>query len=155
MAVEVIDGTIESAVLKRSNSKTALYDYITIRTTEGSERRLEKVAVAPDVATALQPGTDGRFYGYEAIDHRGLFAMRTRDGRSAFAIPTGNEQIMMMMTFAGLGAFIVLLLLGKAFAMVALALGGLGAFAWFKYRNTRLEARARYEADAEYTRGFA
>ncbi|HEX8511653.1 MAG TPA: hypothetical protein VF688_00950, partial [Allosphingosinicella sp.] len=100
-------------------------------------------------------GTVGRFYGYKAIDHRGLFGVRTRDGRSVFAIPTGNEQIMMMMTFAGLGAFIVLLLLGKAVALLALALGGLGAFAWFKYRSTRIEARARYEADSEYTRGFA
>jgi hypothetical protein len=155
MTVEVIDGTIESAALKRSNAKTALYDHITIRTSEGSERRLEKVAVAPEVAAALQPGTDGRFYGYKAIDHRGLFGIRTRDGRSAFAIPTGNEQIMTMMTFAGLSAFIVLLLLGKTLALLALALGGLGAFAWFRYRSTRIEARTRYDADSEYTRGFA
>ena len=62
---------------------------------------------------------------------------------------------MMMMTFAGLGAFIVLQLLGKAVALLALAFGGLGAFAWFKYRSTRIEGRARYDADSEYTRSFA
>jgi hypothetical protein len=155
MAVEVIDGTIESTVLKRSNAKTALYDHITIRTTEGSERRLEKVAVAPEVATALKPGTDGRFYGYKAIDHRGLFGMRTRDGRSAFAVPTGNEQIMMMMTFAGLGAFIVMLVLGKAAAFLPLVFGALGAFACYRYRSARIEGRARFDADSEYTSGFA
>jgi hypothetical protein len=155
MAIEVIDGTIESTVLKRSNPRSVLYDHITIRTTEGSERRLDKVAAAPEVAALLQPGTDGRFYGYKAIDHRGLFGVRTRDGRSPFAIPTGNEQIMMMMTFAGLGAFIVLLLLGKAAALLALAFGGLGAFAWFRYRSTRIEARARFDADSEITRSFA
>jgi hypothetical protein len=155
MAIEVIDGTIESAIPKRSTGKSVLYDHITIRTTEGSERRLEKVAVSPEVAAALQPGVDGRFYGYKAIDHRGLFGMRTRDGRSAFAIPTGNEQIMMMMTFAGLGAFIVFALLGKPVALLALALGALGAFAYFKYRSTRIEGRARFDADVDYTSGFA
>jgi hypothetical protein len=155
MGIEVIDGTIGSTVLKSSNSKTALYDCITIRTADGAERRLDKVAVAPEVAAALQPGTEGRFYGYKAIDHRGLFGIRTRDGRSAFAVPTGNEQIMMMMTFAGLGAFIVLLLLGKPVALLALAFGGLGAFAYFKYRSTRTEARARFDADEGYTQSFA
>ncbi len=155
MAIEVIDGTIESAVLKRSNAKTALYDSITIRTTEGSERRLEKVAVAPDVAAALQPGTEGRFYGYKAIDHRGLFAVRTQDGRSAFKIPSGNERIMLVAAIVGAVGFVVLLLLGKGIGLLALALAVLGGIGYFKYRSTRLEGRARYEADAGYTQSFA
>ena len=116
MAIEVIDGTIVAAVVKRAAAKTVLYDSITIRTTAGSERRLEKVAVAPDVAAALQPGTDGRFYGYKAIDHRGLFAMRTRDGRSAFAIPSGNERIMLMASIVGAVGFVVLCCWARASA---------------------------------------
>jgi hypothetical protein len=150
MAIEVIDGTIESAVLKRSNAKTTLYDSITIRTAAGSERRLEKVAVAPDVAAALQPGTDGRFYGYKAVDHRGLFGMRTRDGKAAFTIPTGNEKIMLMMAIAGLVVFVGSLLLGKGIGLLAVILLILGAIGYFKYRSTRLEARARFDADAGY-----
>jgi hypothetical protein len=155
MAIEVIDGTIEAAAVKRSSAKVALYDHITIRTTEGAERRLEKVAVAPDVAAALQPGTDGRFYGYKAIDHRGLFGMRTRDGRAAFAIPTGNERIMLVMAIAGAVAFVGFLLMGKGIGLLALILAVLGTVGYFKYRSTRIEARARYDADSEYTRGFA
>ena len=155
MAVEVIDGTIESAVLKRSTAKTTLYDCITIRATDGVEHRLEKVAVAPGVASELKPGTDGRFYGYKAIDHRGLFGIRTRDGRSAFAIPTGNEQIMMVMGIVGLVVFVGSLLLGKGIGLLAVILAVLGAVGYFKYRSTRLEARARYDADSEYTRSFA
>ncbi|HEU0097815.1 MAG TPA: hypothetical protein VFQ67_03480 [Allosphingosinicella sp.] len=150
MGIEVIDGTVGDAIVKKKAATTILYESITIKTTEGPEIQLDKVAVAPEVAAALQPGTEGRFYGYKAIDHRGLFGMRTRDGRSAFAIPTGNEQIMMMMTFAGLGAFIVFVLLGKPVALLALALGGLGAFAYFKYRSTRMEGRARFDADSDY-----
>ncbi|HLL30122.1 MAG TPA: hypothetical protein VK403_03905 [Allosphingosinicella sp.] len=155
MAIEVIDGTIEAAVLKRSGAATILYDSITIRTADGSQRRLDKVAVAPDVAAALEPGTEGRFYGYKAIDHRGLFAMRTRDGRSAFAVPTGNERIMLVMAIAGLAGFVVLLLLGKGIGLLALVLGVLGAIGYLKYRSTRTEGRARYDSDKEYTRGFA
>jgi hypothetical protein len=155
MAIEVIDGTIEAAVVKRSSATLAMYDSITIRTTAGSERRLEKVAVAPDVAAALQPGTEGRFYGYKAIDHRGLFAMRTRDGRSAFAIPSGNERIMFMLAIAGLVGFAILLMLGKGIGWLTLILGVLGAFGYFKYRSTRLEGRARFDADSGYSSGFA
>jgi hypothetical protein len=149
MTIEVIDGTIEAAVVKSSSPTVALYDHIVIRTA-GSERRLEKVAVAPDVAAALQPGTDGRFYGYKAIDHRGLFAMRTRDGRSAFAIPSGNERIMLVAAIAGAVGFVVLLLLGKGIGLLALALAVLGGIGYFKYRSTRIEGRARYDADSGY-----
>lgn len=155
MAIEVIDGTVEAAVVKRSSATLTLYDSITIRTTEGPERRLEKVAVAPEVAAALQPGTEGRFYGYKAIDHRGLFAMRTRDGRSAFAIPSGNERIMLVMAVAGLAGAVILLMLGKGIGLLALILGVLGAIGYLKYRNTRIAGRARFEADSDYTQGFA
>lgn len=155
MAIEVIDGTIEAAVVKRSSATTTLYDSITIRTADGSQRRLDKVAAGPDVAAALQPGTEGRFYGYKAIDHRGLFGMRTRDGRAAFTIPTGNERIMLMAAIAGAAGFVVLLLLGKGIGLLALALAVLGGIGWFKYRSTRLEGRARYDADSDYTQSFA
>ena len=150
MGVEVIDGTVEAAALKRSNATVALYDRIVIRTADGSERRLEKVAVSPSVSGMIEPGILGRFYGYKAIDHRGLFAVRTRDGRSAFAIPTGNEKIMLMMAIVGLGGFGLLLLLGNRLGLLSLILGGLGVTGYFRYRRTRLDARARYDADSGY-----
>ena len=103
--------------------------------------------MAPDVAAALQPGTEGRFYGYKAIDHRGLFAMRTRDGRSAFKIPSGNERIMLMAAVVGAVGFVVLLLLGKGIGLLALAMAVLGGIGYFKYRSTRIEGRARYDSE--------
>ena len=151
MAIEVIDGTIETATIKRSSSQTALYEIITIRTADSTER-LEKVAVAPAVGEALKPGTSGRFYGYKAFDHRGLFGMRTSDGRSAFAIPTGNERIMLMAAIVGFASFVILLLLmGNGLGLFGLVLGVLGTIGYVSYRRTRLEARARYDADAGYT----
>jgi hypothetical protein len=155
MAIEVIDGTIEAATVKRSNARVVLYDGLTIRTTAGSERKLEKVAVAPEVAAALKPGTEGRFYGYKAIDHRGLYGIRTRDGRAAFAVPSGNEKIMLAMGIIGLIVLVGSLLLGKGIGLLALIVTVLGAVGYSKYRSDRIQARARFDADSEYTRGFA
>jgi hypothetical protein len=155
MAIEVIDGTIEAAAVKRSGAKVVLYDSVTIRTTAGSERRLEKVAVAPDVAAALQPGTEGRFYGYKAIDHRGLFGMRTRDGRAAFAVPSGNERIMLVCAIVGLLVFVGALLLGKGIGLLGVVPAIFGSVGYFKYRSDRIGARARFDSDTEYTSGFA
>ena len=153
MGLEVIDGTIEAATLKRATAKVAMYDRIVIRTADGSERRLEKVAVSPSVSGMLEPGTLGRFYGYKAIDHRGLFAMRTRDGRSAFAIPSGNERIMLMMAIAGLFWVTIMLVTRDAITFLGLILAILGAIGWYRYRATRLEGRRLYDADAAYPGG--
>jgi hypothetical protein len=150
MEIEIIDGTVQAAVLKRSSATLALYDHIVIRTADGSERLIDKVAVAPAVREILEPGTHGRFYGYKAIDHRGLFAARTSDGRSAFAIPSGNERIMLVMAVAGLAGFVLLLLIGKGIGLLALVLGVLGVFGYLSYRRTRIQGRARYDADAGY-----
>ena len=150
MGLEVIDGTIEAAVVKRSSAATVLYESVTIRTADSTER-LDKLAVAPEVAAMLEPGTEGRFYGYKAIDHRGLLAARTRDGRAAFAVPSGNERIMLVTAIVGLAAFAILLLLGKGLGLLALILGVLGTIGYVSYRRTRIEARARYDADAGYS----
>jgi hypothetical protein len=155
MAIEVIDGTIETAALKRAYPKVAMYDRIVIRATDGSERKLEKVAVSPSVSGMLVPGTLGRFYGYKAIDHRGLFGLRTQDGRSAFAIPNGNEKLMLMMAIVGLGGFAIMLIFGSKIGLLSLILGVLGVIGSIRYRRDRLEAQARYDADSEYTKSFA
>ncbi len=150
MAFELIEGTVEEAALKRSTAKVAMYDRIVIRGADGAERRLEKVAVSPSVTGLLEPGTLGRFYGYKALDHRGLFGARTRDGRSGFAIPTGNEKIMLLMAIVGLGGFAIMLLLGNRLGLLSVILGVLGVVGFYRYRRTRLEARARYDGDSGY-----
>jgi hypothetical protein len=150
MAIEVIDGTVETAAVKRSSATLALYESILIRSADGSERRLANVAVAPQVGEMLKPGIHGRFYGYKAIDHRGIFAARTSDGRAAFAIPSGNERIMLVAAIVGVAGFVVLLLLGKGIGLLALVLGVLGTLGYLSCRRTRIEGRARYDADAGY-----
>lgn len=150
MSAETIDGTIESATVKQSNAKVSIYDAIVIRQTDGSERRLEKVAVAPSVVAMVQPGVQGRFYTYKAIDHKGVVAVRTKDGRSAFAIPSGNERIMMMAAIVGLAWVIFMVLTRGGVSILGALLGVGGALGWFSYRKTRIESKARFDADSGY-----
>ena len=148
MSIDVIDGTIEAVTLQRVDGKSVLYKSITIRMGDGSERLLAKVAAAPAVAEMLQPGVAGRFYGYRAIDHRGLFGARTVDGRSNFVVPSGNERIMLMMALVGPAAFLITLFTRSAIMVLALLLSILGAVGFVRYRKTRIEAKALYDADA-------
>jgi hypothetical protein len=147
MNIETIDGTIETATVKQANAKVSIYEAIAFRLADGSERRLEKVAVAPAVAEILQPGVQGRFYAYSAIDHKGLVAARSKDGRSAYAIPSGNERIMLMAAIVGAVWFAVVLITRGDVALLSLVLAVGGGFGFFSYRSTRLQSRARYDAD--------
>lgn len=147
MDAEVIQGTVESASLRRASSKVAIYDAIVFRLADGSERRMEKVAVAPSVAEALQPGAQGRFYAYKAIDHKGLVAMRMADGRSAFAMPSGNERIMLVVAIVGVLLLIVALVSRGGISPLGVIMAGLGGFAYYSYRKLRIASRARFDAD--------
>lgn len=149
MAVEIIDGTVQAATLRQANAKVSIYESIVFTREDGSERRLAKVAVAPSVAAMLQPGVQGRFYAYTMIDHNGLVAARTRDGRSAYAIPSGNEKIMMIASIVG-SAWFALLLATGGFTILGLLAGIGGSIGWFVYRNTRIDILARYDADSGY-----
>lgn len=148
MTIETIDGTVETATVKQSNAKVSIYEAIAFRLADGSERRLEKVAVAPAVAPLLQPGAQGRFYAYSAIDHKGIVAVRSKDGRSAYAIPSGNERIMLIAAVVGALWFTGVLIARGDVALLGLVLAVGGAVGFYFYRRTRIESRALYDADA-------
>lgn len=149
MDIEIIDGTVAEAVISRSNGKVILYKALAFDLADGSQRTLENVAVAPTVDAAIVPGTQGRFYAYKAIDHRGLLAMRCSDGRAAFAMPSGNERIMLIVTIVGFASLIVVLVARGALTILGLllAVGGSIGYGW--YRQLRTKGKAAYDADAK------
>jgi hypothetical protein len=57
---------------------------------------------------------------------------------------------MLVAAIVGAVGFVVLLLLGKGIGLLALVLGVLGTLGYWSYRRTRIEGRARYDADAGY-----
>src|SRR5689334_9581920 len=152
MATSTIDGTIEEAVIRRRRAKGGFYDRIKFRLDDGSTRTWTKLHVMNNVGDLLLPGTRGRFYGYRAMDHRGLSGVRTDDGKEAFGFNRINE-------YAGLGIAIVNILLTILYHSVledvsdfariiaaVLAVAGIPMF--ILYRQTRLEAENAYNSDA-------
>lgn len=150
MKSEVIEGTLQNAFLRKSSSKVTLYESIDWLLSDGSTRRIEKIAVAPAVAEGLSPSMQGRFYTYQAIDHSGLTGVRTRNGRAAFAMPSGNEKIMLVAAIGGALWFTSVLLTRGSVALFGLAMAVLGGYFYFSYRKLRIEIRARFDADAAY-----
>ena len=150
MATEIIDGTVQGATVRQSSATHTIYQSIVFTRDDGSERRLDKVAVAPSVAALLQSGAQGRFYAYTMIDHNGLVAVRTRDGQNAYAIPSGNEKIMMIAAIVGSAWFAILLATG-GITILGLLAGILGSIGWFVYRKTRIGIRASFDADSGYS----
>ena len=150
MKIETIDGTVVSAAVQRATGKVTVYSEIVFRLADGAEHRMDKVAVAPGVAEALEPGSRGRFYAYKAFDHKGIIAARTQGGHAAFAMPSGNERIMLMAAIVGSAYFVVMLVTRGGLSLLAFALAVLGGFAYHSYRKLRIESRARYDADSGY-----
>ena len=86
MAVSIIDGTIEEVELKRRRKLGTVYRRGSCSGfADGSTKTWAKAVVWNNVADRLKPGTQGRFYLYTAIDHRGIHGVRTADGKRFMA----------------------------------------------------------------------
>jgi hypothetical protein len=113
---------------------------------DGSDKTIVKAVVDAKVAQLLQPGTAGRFYVYNAVDHRGIHGVRDELGHAAFGYPRNNEKAMLVVAI--LGAVITVLLLAidmfSGWAILCLAIG---LPFYFIYRSTRIEAERQFQAD--------
>ena len=147
MSVAAIYGTLESANLKRKVRNISIYDSIVIRRDGGGEERLGKTIVSNTVAETLQPGTQGRFYTYASIDHKGVHGIRTADGRSVFDFPQNNEKIMLVVLALNAVWLIGGILYDGGARLFPLALVVFAGAIYPLYRKTRLEARRQFEAD--------
>jgi hypothetical protein len=145
MAVSVIEGTLEAAVLKRIRGKTRIYQSLQFRLRDGSSRSIAKAIVHQDVAALLEPGTSGCFYLYTAIDHRGISGVRDDRGREAFAVSMVNEYA--MLATVGIGVVLTLLYLTdnkvSFWGLLCIVLGIPG---YFLYRQVRTDTTRHYEA---------
>lgn len=147
MAVSTIDGTLEAAELKKVRQNARIYSRLTFRLRDGSQKTVEKAIVDAKVAERLEPGVSGRFYLYQAIDHRGVHGVREDGGRTAFAYSKLNERAMLVTAVVGLViGFLYVSVLDRfsLWSPILIALGGIG---YFLYRNTRLEAERQFAAD--------
>jgi hypothetical protein len=147
VGVSVIDGTLEAAELRKVRQKARIYSRLVFRQKDGSVKTVEKAVVDGKVAERLEPGVSGRFYLFQAIDHRGLHGVREEGGGALFGYSKLNERAMLVTAAVGLViGFLYVTVLDKfsLWSPILLILGGGG---YVLYRNTRLEAERQFSAD--------
>lgn len=147
MGVSVIDGTIESAELKRTAPGMRVYNSIVFRLPNGETKTLAKPIAHPTVGEHLIPGTTGRFYTFASIDHRGIHAVRTSDGKALYAYPKNNEVIGMWVTIFAVAAAALMIALIGDFSIWLLIAIILGPILWIYNRNLRQQAEQQFNAD--------
>jgi hypothetical protein len=150
VSVSTIDGTLETFELKRETPSHSIYRDLVIRRDSGGEMVLKKAVVPRKVANALEPGRRGRFYCYEAIDHKGIHGVRLDDGSEVHAFPTMNERVMLLVLVLNCVLLIGRIAIEGRIWYLPLALVVLAAVAYPLYRKTHLEARRQFEEDSNY-----
>lgn len=147
MGVSVIDGTIESAELKRTAPGVRFYKSIVFRLPNGETKTLAKPIAHPTMGEHLIPGTSGRFYTFASIDHRGIHGVRTSGGAALYAYPKNNEVIGMWVTiFAVVAAAIMISLIGDFSIWLLIAII-LGPILWIYNRNLRQQGERQFNGD--------
>ena len=149
MAVSYIDGTLEQAELKRAPLNLRIYKQLTFRLRDGKARTIQKAIVDAEVAALLEPGVSGRFYLFNAPDHRGVHGIRDDQGRAVFAFPRNNERAMLIVSIMGIVLLGATLAMGmmSGWALITIALG---VPFYFIFRSTRIAAERQYEGDGGY-----
>ena len=147
MAVSIIDGTIESMVLKKVRQNVRVYETISFRLDGGGSQSVAKAIVEGKVAERLEPGVSGRFYLYKAIDHRGIHGLRDKEGRTVFGYSSMNERAMLVTIAIGLVLTILYAALLDRISLWGPLLLVLGVPGYFLYRGTRIEAESQFRAD--------
>lgn len=148
MSVSVIDGTIESAELKRTAPGARFYKSIVFRLPSGETKTLAKPIAHPTMGNLLQPGTSGRFYTFASIDHRGVHGVRTSSGEALYAYPKNNEVIGMWVTIFAIVAGAIMIGLMDKISIWLLICIVLGPILWIYNRKLRLEGARQFEADS-------
>ena len=147
MAVSTIDGTLEEAVVKRTFARVISYERLRFRLADGGEKVLTKIVAEKGLAEHLQPGTRGRFYLFNVVDHKGVCGLRDASGGAWFAFIKGAENGMLICAAVGATALLLSVLLRTwitSWAVISLLIG---VPMYIAYRAARLEAERRFAAD--------
>ena len=148
MGVSIIDRCVETADVKRHNRHLHQYWTLKFALDDGGERVLNNAVVDNAVAARLQPGAAGRFYLFQGVDMRGVYAYRDAAGTMAKGFPGQNEKLGLI----GAGLAIAVMVLFALFSdgipwivFIALILSVLG---FFFTRNTRTEVERATSQDS-------
>lgn len=146
MAVSHIDGRVEAAELRRQRGTMHQFKLLRFTLDGGGERTLKNAIVHSDVARFLIPGTAGRFYLYNQMDARGVYAFRDPAGTVVNNYPQHTERLFLTLIFLNIGiALLFEFLLGNGtpvLVLIALAIGVVGFIATRLMRGRAAKAIA-------------
>jgi len=148
MAVSTIDGTLEEAVVKRSYAQVIAYERLRFRLAGGGEQVVTRIVADKGLAEHLQPGTRGRFYLFQVLDHKGVCGLRDGSGGAWFVFIKGGEKAMLLSIAVGATAVLLSLLLWTWLSFWAIICLLIGVPMFILYRGARQEAERRFAEDA-------
>ena len=139
MTVSIIDGRVETADLKRQNRHLHQYRTLSFALDGGGERVIRNAVVDNAVAARLQPGSAGRFYLFQGMDMRGVYAHRDPAGNIVKAFPGQNEKIGMFGASLAIAAMILYSLFGDGIPVILIVAFFLSVLGFYFTRRTRTE----------------
>ena len=148
MGVSHIDGRVNTVDIKRQRGKIHHYRMLRFALDGGGERTIKNAVVANEVAMHLTPGTAGRFYLYNQMDGRGVYAFRAADGSVVNRYPQHAERLFLVLIVLNL---LVLLayefLIGDGAPLLVLIAFAIGVVGYFATRSMRGRAAKALAAD--------
>ena len=137
MTVSIIDGRVETADVKRQNRHLHQYRTLSFALDGGGERVLKNAVVDNEVAARLQPGSAGRFYLFQGVDMRGVYAYRDPAGNIAKGFPGQNERLGLIGAALAIAAMILFSLFGDGVPWIVFIGLILSVASFFLTRRTR------------------
>jgi hypothetical protein len=137
MTVSIIDGRVETADVKRQNRHLHQYGTLRFALDGGGERVLKNAVVDNAVAARLQPGSAGRFYLFQGVDMRGVYAYRDPTGNIAKGFPGQNERLGLIGVALAIAAMILFSLFGDGVPWIVFIGLILSVLGFFFTRQTR------------------
>lgn len=132
-----IDGTLVQATPRGGLFGQAAYDGVTVRRADGREVRLGRVSVPAELAEAMVPGTEGRFFFHDIAGTKGMHGFKSAAGPVRGAFPRLIEDAFGALTMINLLMLATLLTLDGELRLLPAMMAALGATIWVIFAASR------------------
>ena len=150
MPTSIIDGSIETADLKRAKGGVSIFRSITFRQADGITRTIRNAVVKDNVAAELVPGARGRFYLYNAFDLKGVHGIRSADGLDVYSFAGNNQKIFLILGIVNIAWIILILATRGGVPLLGVALLILSVVGYIFMSKGQREAQTQFDSDVGY-----
>lgn len=148
MAVEIIEGRLETAQVKSRKRGYAVFAPLSIVTDDGQIRSFPKVATGEPITSEVLKGGVGRFYIADSDGAKGMLGIRRPDGTEFYGHFSNHAPIIMVVGVLGMLGAVAKWGFGVAdFPITPIVLGPLLLLAGLWLTSKKNAARKAFEAD--------